>query len=533
MLDAEQKGDQQTPPNFRDGRPITALRATGAVSAALGALLLNLLLFHRYPTWTVEALIALLVLVGIASIYGLLYAIADRWARALLEGLLIAVIVDGGGATAPWPMLAGVAVFLFAIWTRRSILSFVAVAALVTAISSAAGIGQHKEELFRVVLKPTPPGSARTSLPAVVHLILDEHGGLDGMPGDNPRTPQVQQAIERFYIGNGFRLYSRAHSDYAYTLNSVPEVLNFGQAQEPSSSKEMKQGVEKAAYFDLLAQRGHHINVYQSEFLDLCASASISRCVTYQSQDIGAIAASPLSTASKVSIILRKLTSRSVRKVGAFVYNGLRKLGLPLPFRDISDIRMNPLNAAIAFDRFNADLVKARPGDVYFAHILLPHSPFGLTTDCRLKEGAWVRRERPGPLRPRQDAGYDQLLCALRKTEAAYRAISQSPAGRNFVMIVHGDHGSRTTDAKPFMNRAKEMTDAEKLANFSTLFAVRAPSIMSGKDNSPLSLSTLLTALAQSRFTKAPTGNGTKPSQVFLDDEKHVPGRKISLPGGW
>lgn len=529
---AKKKGEERSPPNMHD-RASAALRATGAASAALGALLLNLLLFHRYPLWTVESLIALMVLIGVASIYGLLYAAANRWIRAFLEALLVAIIIDGGGAPAPWPMVAGAVVLLFTLLTRRSILSFVTVAALVAALSSLAGLGQHREQAFTEVAKAPTRSRSPTGLPAIVHIILDEHGGIDGMPMDNPRTQQVREALQHFYIGNGFRLYTRAHSDYAYTLNSVPQVLNFGQVQEPGSSKEMKQKVEHTAYFDLLARRGHHINVYQSEFLDMCASASITHCVTYQSQDMGAVATSHLTTASKVSIILRKLTSRSVRKVGGFLYNGVRKLGVPLPFRDISDIRMNPLNAAAAFDRFNADLAKAKPGDVYFAHILLPHSPFGLTEDCRLKEGAWIRRERPGALRPRQDAGYDQLLCALRKTETAFRAISRSAAGDNFVMIVHGDHGSRTTNAKPFVDQAAIMTDAEKLANFSTLFAVRGPAITPGKDASPLSLSTLVTGLTQSRYTVAPTGRGTRPSQVFLDDEKHVPLMKINLPAGW
>lgn len=526
-------GDGSSPPELQDSARVVALRATGAASAALGALLLNLLLFHRYPLWTAESLIALMALVGIGSIYGLLYAGANRWIRALLEALLIAVIIDGGGASAPWPVVAGAVVLLFTLLTRRSILSFVTVAALVAALSSLVGLGQHKEQAFTEVTKVAASGPSRGNLPAIVHIVLDEHGGLDGLPQDNPRTPQIRQALERFYIGNGFRLYSRAHSDYAFTLNSVPQVLNFGEAQEPGSSKEMKQKVKKTAYFDFLAQQGRRINVYQSEFLDMCGSAAISHCVTYQSQDIGAVATSPLTTASKVSIILRKLTSRSMRKVGAFLYNGLRKVGLPLPFRDISDIRMNPLTAAAAFDRFNADLAKAKPGDVYFAHILLPHSPFGLTKDCVLKEGAWIRRERPGPLHARQDAGYDQLLCALRKTETAFRTISQSAAGHNFVMIVHGDHGSRTTDAKPYVDRAAMITDAEKLANFSTLFAVRGPLIPPGKDASPLSLSTLVTGLARSGYTAAPTGKGTRPSQVFLDDDKHVPLMKISLPAGW
>jgi hypothetical protein len=248
---------------------------------------------------------------------------------------------------------------------------------------------------------------------------------------------------------------------------------------------------------------------------------------------MGAVANARLSTGTKAVIILRKLITISDRKVGAFFYNGLRKLGVPLPFYDISDIRMNPLNAALAFDRFNADIVNARPGEVYFAHILLPHSPFGLSPDCRIRDGAWVRRERPGPLRPRQDAGYDQMLCALQKTEAAFQAISRSAARDNFLMIVHGDHGSRTTNEKPFVGQANIMTESEKLSNFSTLFAVCAPAIAGGEDRSPISVWALVANLVRSDFKTTGRSQQRTPSRVFLDDEKHVPRAEIALPAGW
>lgn len=512
---------------------ISSLLAAIAAFAGLGALLLNLLLFHNYPLFTAEAGISLLVLFGLALTYGALYGLSNRWMRTLLEGVLIAILLDAGGAPAPWPIALGMVVLAFVAWRHRSVLPFVMVAALCAALSSAMGIGQHYEQAIQEISRPMNPTTSATGLPAVVHIILDEHVGLDGLPLENPRTPEIRAAIENFYLGNGFRLYSRAHSDYAYTLNSIPQILNFGQVQEPSSSKEMKQTVEKTAYFDLLARRGYRVKVYQSEFLNMCGSPSVTQCLTYQSQDLGAVAATSLSTGSKVSIILRKLTSRSLRKVAGFAYNGLRKLGLPLPFRDIADIRLNPLNAALAFDHFNADLERARPGEVYFAHILLPHSPFGLAADCRIKEGAWIRRERPGPLNPRQNAGYDQMLCALEKTKAALRAVGRSPAGSNFVMIVHGDHGSRTTNAKPFVDQADIMTDSEKLSNFSTLFAVRAPGITGKKDASPLSLPTLLTSLARSKFTTIAHGGRDGASRVFLDDENHVPRVKIVLPQGW
>lgn len=511
---------------------VSGWRAAVAALTVMGALLVNLLLFHGYPLSKPEVGIALLVLAGVALIYGGLYGFAHRWLRALLEGVLIATALNVAGANAPWPIATGLAIAAVVALSRRSVLPFITVAALVAAMASLAGVGQHREAAISEVRKsPAPPSSA--ALPAVVHLILDEHPGLDGLPKDNPRTATVRAELKRFYLGNDFRVYPRAHSDFAYTLNSIPQILNFGEPQEPDRPKQEKKKVEKIAYFDLMGKRGYHVKVYQSEYLDLCGPASVTNCLTYQSQNIGPVSKSSLSTSSRAEIILRKLVTPTLGRLGERAYGLLRKLGLPLPVRDVTEIRMNPINAALAFDRFNADLAAARPGEVYFGHFLLPHSPFGLTPECRLKEGAWMRRQYPGPFGPRENAGYDQLLCTLRKTEEAYRAISRSPAGSNFVMVVHGDHGSRMTNAKPLANRAKVMTDGEKIANFSTLFAVRGPAIPGGTDASALSVSALVKDYAQSGFSATSHGVPANRNHVYLGDDDFIPRAKVLLPQGW
>ncbi|HWV11963.1 MAG TPA: hypothetical protein VN110_01575 [Sphingobium sp.] len=511
---------------------VSGWRAAVAALAVMGALLLNLLLFHGYPIWMPEVGVALLVLAGVALIYGGLYGFAPRWLRAMLEGVLIAIALNVAGANAPWPIATGIVVAVLVFFSRRSALPFITVAALVTGMASAAGIGQHREAAVSEIRKSAArPVSA--NLPAVVHIILDEHVGLDGMPADNPRTATVRAALERFYLGNGFRVYPRAHSDFAYTLNSIPQILNFGEPQEPGQPKQDKKKVKKIAYFDLLGRNGYRVKVYQSEYLNLCGPTPVVDCMTYQSQNIGPVSKSSLSAGSRAEIILRKLVTPTLGRIGERAYGFLRKLGLPLPVRDITEIRMNPINAALAFDRFNSDLAAARPGEVYFGHFLLPHSPFGLTPDCRLKEGAWMRRQHPGPFGPRQDAGYEQMLCTLRKTEEAYRAIRRSPAGSNFVMVVHGDHGSRMTNAKPLADRAKIMTDSEKIANFSAFFAIRGPGISGGEDPSTLSVSALVRDFARSDFSTAHHGASANRNQVYLGDDDFVPRAKILLPKGW
>src|SRR5207245_3601634 len=107
-------------------------------------------------------------------------------------------------------------------------------------------IGQQHEPAMSETVRPNNAVPLNATLPAIVHIILDEHIGLDGLAPDNPRTPAVRQALDQFYLGNGFRVFGRAHSDYAFTTRSIPEILNFG-ANPPKD----RRTIRKIAYFDL------------------------------------------------------------------------------------------------------------------------------------------------------------------------------------------------------------------------------------------------------------------------------------------
>jgi hypothetical protein len=523
---------EHAPAAARVRTPLPGWKAGLAAFALLVALLVNLLLFHEYPVLTPEAGLALLALAGVAALYGGIYALSNWWIRALLEALLIAAVLDSAAAPVPLRIGGGIVVLAFVLWKRRSVLPFATVAALAATAAGAMGIGQQHQQAMSETVRPNNAAAPNANLPAIVHIILDEHIGIDGLPSDNPHTPTVRAALDQFYLGHGFRVFGRAHSDYAFTGNSIPEILNFG--VRPPKSKVHRRTPATIGYFDLLASKGYKLKVYQSERLNYCDVPAVVTCLTYQTQSIQGVAALPLSTETKATIILRKLVSQTDAQVAAWAYSRLRRLGAPLPYREITDIRLNPVNSARVFDRFNADLRQARPGEVYFAHFLLPHSPYALTSDCRVKDELWKRRQYDGPLQVRQDADFEQILCALRKVAAAYDAVSSSPAGHNFVMIVHGDHGSRITDAEPFANRAQVITDQQKIADFSALFVARGPGLAPGYDDARLSNAAILENLARSNFTTghAPLRSGAH-NFVILADHRNVPRVRVPLPAGW
>jgi len=70
--------------------------------------------------------------------------------------------------------------------------------------------------------------SGNNDLPPVIHLVLDEHIGVEGIPENIEGGRQLKKDLISFYAKNGFRLYGKAYSRYSITLNSIPSLFNLG-----------------------------------------------------------------------------------------------------------------------------------------------------------------------------------------------------------------------------------------------------------------------------------------------------------------
>ena len=63
--------------------------------------------------------------------------------------------------------------------------------------------------------------------PRIIHLILDEHIGLEGIPTDIPEGRTVKNQLLEFYRKYGFMTFGGAYSHYFLTIDSIPHLLNF------------------------------------------------------------------------------------------------------------------------------------------------------------------------------------------------------------------------------------------------------------------------------------------------------------------
>jgi len=509
-----------------------AITAALAAFAVYLALLNNFLRFHGYPLFRLEILYTVLAGAVLGMLFGLAYHLAgllpkllSRIVRAVLTAGLVAYAVSLV-STSSYALMAGAAAAAVIALFNLQLLGPIALMAVITMVVASLGVGQQTDTLYdeRGVEKPSV-----VQKPAIIHLILDEHIGIEGMPPESPEG-RVRSLIEKFYTNNGFRLYGGAYSDYYNTANSIPFTLNFGKEEAKGKFFASASGNE---YFKLLRRAGYRINVLQSEYIHYCAGL-VDSCATYNSAYYGSVADTSLSAADKAVIIGKKMVPTGVIWAASKAYLQLYDAGYGLPV-PIPNTNLNPtaINASVAFKRFEHEIADAQPGQVYFGHILMPHMPYALRPDCTFTPiGQWRERVRSQSLASRQKAYADQLLCTTRQVAAVLKAVDHSPAGRNSIIIIHGDHGSRITRFEPLLENVGQFNEDDLVAGHSTLFAVRGPGIEAGYDPRHYRLVDLLDEFATSGFRKTGSHPISDP-MVVLVDKKMVPRRTISLPKSW
>jgi hypothetical protein len=181
-------------------------------------------------------------------------------------------------------------------------------------------------------------------------------------------------------------------------------------------------------------------------------------------------------------------------------------------------------------DAFSRDLDTLDFGEARFVHLLLPHDPYMMDANCKLKsEPDWIDEHGPVPIAQRDAAYAQQVRCmtggGLTRLLAA---LDKTPAGRAAIVIIQGDHGSRTLDYLPIAGGgvpgARDMTVAH-----SAFFAIRVPGQAAASIGSRFALDELFGAFAATGFTAAPRPVAG-PAEVYLMDPFWVPKDRVTLP---
>lgn len=504
-----------------------------AGAAALGASLIHMLGFNEYPLLSVEVAAVAAGLVLLTAIAALAYARVRAAPRAVMLGILIMLLID---MTTHHPLIAlagGVATGLVALRKAGEVLRYLRVIAVVVAGWSLAGLNPSRPLVTEG--EGAEQGAAAADKPVIVHLILDEHGGGQDLARLSRYAPGLRDETIGAYRAMGFDVWPNAYSPYFHTVYSVPYMLNFGKKRQDKGSEE---GIvaERLAYFDWMRAHGYRVHIWQSGFVDYCANNPYASCLSYASFSLKTLREAGLSDGERSAALAMNFAYQSsmLAKAGAGLQKLARRwLGVD-PWPMVPDAREHRLASRLALNiwrKLNEELRQARPGDAYFAHMIFPHYPHLTDADCGARPVAKWRGRRVDDDLPDHALAYaDQVRCATKMVEGAVAALRANPEIGNFVVILHGDHGSRMMEHDPKLRHEAKLTPDDYAAAFSAWFAAKVGTSDGRCHGEQVAVASLLDSAFANDLAAIDVPAEQRPTAWLEANGSRDPGKEVALP---
>ena len=495
-----------------------------AVFLMMATPLLVFVRHHRYFLGAPELVLVFSALAGLGVLTGLVMKFTGWIGRPVITVFLLTVLVD---IQTKWITTIGLRLLLTIIglsvlvWIFRKILS--QTVTLIFGIMFLTTLFLPGEDAVRRTGSLPGPGEARQDLPFILHLILDEHIGIDGIPRQFDPQGQLADELTESFLAEGFQVYSRAYSRFYNTFESIPNLLNF--TADRRQSRYFPEGftegmvLQENAWFDQLRRSGYRIHVVESDYMRFAPGGSKAEggsdgsSLSYTLENPKNLENAGFSLSERARQILGSYSRLSYfLKLGRRGYKSVRLSGfgqaLALPDWDQSAEHISILAAVQAVDDLKTDLAQAGPGQMFFAHLLLPHSPYGLDTVCQPRPMVrqWLswdvvelrpRQNDPASRAERYPPYLDQVLCTHQKLQEIFDVMKEEGIWEDAVVIVHGDHGSRLTLFTPKYEWVDEMTPTDFVDAFSTFFVVKQPGKASRYIRDQLPIDHIFAALFQ------------------------------------
>ena len=362
---------------------------------------------------------------------------------------------------------------------------------------------------------------AKTSKGLIIHLVLDEFMGIEGIPTDIAGGKALREDLKQFFLESGFQLHGGAFSYSSETQHAVAALLNGQFFPTKETAFERLDGtstwqLRRNAWFEQMAADGYTIQVFENTYAGYCEEENvrIELCEVFPANSVNYLENLELSDQDKAKVILSAFIELSS------VTESLRDIAkLPL-------YRLGPFFMEEALGRVGQRAAKSKPGQLMFAHILSPHYSYVYEADCEVKlDGdTWINRylpfrdeneaiNTPNSRMERYQAYFAQARCTQRQLQAFFGHLRSTGRYDEATIIVHGDHGSRISIWNPVIEHKARLSDRDIIDNFSVLYAVKQPGVSPAYKSAVRSIQALF-------------------AETFLNKPLHVEPAGIFLRGG-
>ena len=503
---------------------------------ALWAGFFNLINYHGYPLFRAECGLVLLGLVAVAWLMSAIRRAAGPRLAFLMSGLFLAIVIDLstsidlGWFYALWGGLAVVAWVAEGPLLKLSLAAFSSVL-LFQFVALATGIGapERPANYAKRLQDPKRPAADR---PAIVHLVLDSYLGLDGMGLGPEHYTKLRAEQLAFFTGRGFQVYPGTYSRHVKTVNSLPQLFSYGEAPLATTNRNLQYSVaDELPYFVDLDQRGYRTSMVAPTYLDFCVNQPLTYCRKFERSALPAMLDSDLTAVDRATVMgftLLQLAGLPSRAAEALQLRSNDWFGTE-GRRPYNRAKLLPLASMHELERFTAELSTLERGEARMIHLLLPHDPYILDAQCNARpEPDWLDEHGPGAPDAREKAFADQVRCLQTKLGTMLDALDRTPAGRDAIVVLHGDHGSRISPIAPFLG-GPTLTKRELQMSYSAFFGIRVPGEPGGEVSGTHALDELMADFRKRDFLSAPRPEQTTPS-VLMMDARWVPRERRPLP---
>lgn len=491
--------------------------------------LVSFLQYNNFNFLSYAVMALIFGLVGIGLICGLMGKLGGRWVTALIYALLLTLFLDLQFESLPFinkrqfanEFVAIGFIFSFSVAYlagRRISLILGAGFATIICVAAVLPVESRPEQLVVNKQPLTEMNKGRHKLPLILHLVLDAHIGLEGLPPEIPEAQAFKKKLKSFYLKNGFKIYGSAYSQYFDTGGSLSQVFNLhiGDYSQSRNAGQLE-------YLRKLEEKGYRINTYGTYSINHCSDTRINyaSCYFYDALSISHVNSLNLKTSEQLIVLVKSFLYRSLiyQKLFAEVEK-LRKghswIARMVPHVDWEmNVRTQPVTSMHAINALSSALHQAKHGDMFLAHLLLPHAPYIYSNDCKAKGlNEWYNRVpltgvNTHETRQKFYLSYiQQALCTLAKVQEIFEILAQRNLLDEAIIIVHGDHGSRINLVEPSTrNISNPMSNSDLRDGFSTIAAIKIPGGAPKYEIGPIAISKLLHDFEADNFLILPKPN--------------------------
>ncbi|MGL5742417.1 MAG: sulfatase-like hydrolase/transferase [Legionella sp.] len=421
---------------------------------------------NEAPIWSKEPLESYLLVIALGIIPGFAMIFLGTFIRILLATLLVTLLIlvqihntDFIKTLYTLPSTSWIIVLCFVLVAILFYLIRERLDVFLLIIFGVVWVGAFFTDVQPFISVQTFPITSKknTQLPPYIHIILDEHIGIEGISPRDDKHLELATNLRTQYIQRGFKIYGRAYSRDLLTQDSFPDFLNFKAVESLNDYVDAIGDtviIKKNALFAALSQKGYHLTVFQSSYLDMCnnyESFHLKKCITYRITGVEyerTVSSDTLISSKKQSIYLL-------------------------------DFHNSPQATYRAFGEVLKLAQEVEMGEAYFIHLLLPHRQFVFDKNCSV-----IRKYGSNP-----QSYYGQVQCTQKLMDKLLQTLAKNPATKNSTLIIHSDHGSRVLIPEPKKNKFLPINFVQL---FSSFFVVRSPLIKPGYDRTMLPLDVLL-----------------------------------------